>query len=191
MKQLLTDEALFEALKNSNRDVAITKLYAKVFPGLCSCASKIVKDEDWAHDIATDRFWKCLALVETMNGYDDLIKILYTATKNLSLNFIKKNRNWEEVSTEPIDMKEMPDEETWHEIEKNEVLDFLRKQICLLTGDEKVIVQMAYIEGRTNKEIAEQLGKTVRSVESKRFRLIDRLRDAFRKSGLNFFFIFF
>jgi RNA polymerase sigma-70 factor (ECF subfamily) len=191
MKQLLTDEALFEALKKTNRDRAITQLYLEVFPSLYKSASKIVKDDDWAHDIATDRFWKCLDLVENMKGYDDLVKILYTATKHLSLNFIRKNRNWEEVYMEPIDMEEMPDEETMHEIEKNEVRAFVRKQIYLLTGDDKVIVQMAYFEDRTNKEIAEQLGKNVRSVEGKRLRLMARLRDAFRKAGLLFFFIFF
>lgn len=191
MKQLLTDEALFEALKNSNRAAAITKLYEEVFPGLCNCAINVVKHEDWAHDIAMDRFWKCLDLVESMKGYDDLVKILYTATKRLSLNIIKKNRNWEEVYMEPIDMEEIPDEETWQEIEKSEVLAFVRKQIYLLTGEDKVIVQMAYMEGRTNKDIAEQLGKTVRSIEGKRFRLIGRLRDVLRKAGFLFFFIFF
>jgi len=191
MKQLLTDEALFEALKKKNRDAAITKLYEKVFPGLCNCAFRVVKHEDWARDIATDRFWKCLALVENMNGYDDLVRILYTATKRLSLNYIRKNRNWEEVYIEPIDLEEMPDAETMQEIEKSEVQAFVRKQISLLTGDDKIIVQMAYIEGRSNKEIAEQLGITVRSIEGKRFRLIARLRDALRKAGFRLFFIFF
>jgi RNA polymerase sigma factor (sigma-70 family) len=191
MKQLLTDEALFEALKNSNRDVAITQLYLTVFPGICDHAFKIVKDKDCARDIATDRFWKCLDLVKGMDGYTDLIKILYTATRNLSLNFLRKKRNWEEVYREPIDMSEIPDEETLIAIEENEVLSFVRKFISSLPGNDRFIGQMAFIERRTSKEIANELGQGIRSVENKRTRLLSKLRDALRRAGFRSLTILF
>jgi DNA-directed RNA polymerase specialized sigma24 family protein len=187
MKRFLTNEDLFEALKADN-DHAKTQLYYEIFPGLCNCSFKIVKEKEQAHTIATDRFWKCLARIREMKDYDHLVKTLFTATRNLSLNYIRDKGDWNNRHLDPIHLETVPDNDTLNEIAANEVEAFVRKLIDRYTNEDHKMAQKAILEGWKAKDIATLLQLDKKRVENKITRIKAELRDALRKAGFRIFF---
>ena len=182
MKQFSTKEALFEALKARNSHAQV-QFYRNVFPGLCVWSNKIVRDPEMARTIATDRFWKYLSEMDRWKNYKHLVNALYRTTKHRSLNYVRKVKDWNVIDLESSELEEQPDQDTENAIRKNEVLAYIREIIAGMEGNEKIVAQRAYLEGKTSKDIAELLNKSTKSVENMRTRIIAKIKEALRKGG--------
>lgn len=187
MKKFANNSDLFLALKAHNQ-FAHKALFDEIYPGLCNCALKIVKDKEQARDIAIDRFRKCLALIEEMVDYDHLINNLFAATINLSLNYVRDESKWNKRRTDPILLEEAPDHTTTNEITRNDVVTFIKKQIAGYNQTNKKVAYYALIEGWTTKDIANELNIGKKNVQNRRTRILKKVRDALRKAGFRILF---
>lgn len=192
MKKFSDKEILFEALKANNRK-AQRVFYEEVFPKLCKSSFKLVKNREAARDIAIDRFQKCLARVQEMDNYQQLVGVLFTANKNLSLNYLRDEGDWDKYRTDPIDLDVVPDNATMNdiiecEIEAKMIKAAIRKHMANDNEINKKVAELAFIELWTNQEIADELGISVKSVKNRKCRMLPGLRDALRKCGFYLFF---
>jgi RNA polymerase sigma-70 factor (ECF subfamily) len=100
------------------------------------------------------------------------------ASKNKSLNYLRniknKNRILEKLSFEP---KLTFDNETDHFLEFEELKMIISKAIDRLPDQCKTIYQLSRDKGLTNKEIAEKLGISAKTVENQMTIAIRKIKD--------------
>jgi RNA polymerase sigma-70 factor (ECF subfamily) len=187
MDKFSNREFLFDKLKAYDSK-AQKALYNEVFPKLCKISFKIVKNREEAKDIAIDRFQKCLAIVREMENYEHLLSVLFTATKNLSFNYLRDKGNWNKRHLDPIHLDKVADNTTMNDIIEHEIEAAIRNYMADDNEINRMVAQLAFVEGLSNQEIVDLLGIDEKSVRNRKSRMLPGLRDALRKGG---FYIFF
>lgn len=144
-------------------------------------AYKFVKDHDLALDIVQDSFAR---LWESRN--EVLIKVsvtayLYKTVYNLCLNHIEQNKlhtkHHEAISIE-LKEKELDYFNGESSLLQKETSNAIASAIKELPEDYKQIIEMSRFEGLKNKEIANKLHIPIRTVETRIYRAISRLRES-------------
>ncbi len=157
---------------------AFEKLFIEMYPALCVLSDRIVEDEAAAKDIVSEVFlqlWKTrtfLNEVRSINAY------LYVATRNHSLNHLKKLKRNEKKVRQAYDrqLEEKPYEDILQSVFKAEVVRILHEAILTLPPECTKVVQLN-IEGLSTNEIALQLGISPSAVSHQKARAIRLLRE--------------
>lgn len=141
-------------------------LYRTYYAALCYFSLKIVADADSAEDIVNEVFEELLKKRQKFTASDNLKAYLYTATKNASLDYLKKElhlkeRQWKfnsnQLAEEPAYINEMI---------RAEVLRDILTEIHKLPGHSGRIIELSYFEGLKNDEIARQLNLSLQTVKN-------------------------
>lgn len=159
------DEDLLSQIKH-NDSGALKVLFEKYFAALCYFSNKFVRNTDLAEEAVSDIFlniWLKRGKIEITTS---LRAYLYTAVRNQSQNYLKKNK----IHFEEIEMAEMEGKISESDADrlvnfedlKNEI-DIILKQ---LPKKREIVFRMNRIEGMSYKEIAEILSISVSTVQN-------------------------
>ena len=136
-------------------------LFVAHYGDLCNYASLFVPRHD-AEDVVSDIF---TGLIETKNPSDISRNYLYTSVKNRCLNRIRNaqsDKAYQEYIAERLsEYFEVPDESMLRDI-KNQLCNAIKE----LPERYRQTFILSRFYGLSNKEIAEKLGLSVRTVES-------------------------
>ena len=158
----ISDQKLVKQIAKGN-ELAFSQLFDKYWKSLANTAFKILKDREVAHDLVQEIFvdlWvkrKSLS-VEHVSSY------LHTAAKYKVINHIQKHK----VSMVELDF--VDDFKTLNTTEEllnvKELDEVLKKSISDLPSQCSKIFRMSRFDHMSNKEIANVLGLSVRTVEN-------------------------
>jgi len=166
-----SDDFLFDSIRSGNIE-AYEGLFKKYYLSMCMVACRIVGDEDIAKDIAQEVF---IRLWEKRETYDFEVTpdiFLYVAVKNRCFDYLRKQKkmpvqdNLSAADHEYFFRDILIEEETYRIV--NEAIDALPAQ-------SRRIMKLS-LEGKQNKEISEELGITVNTVKSLKYKAMDVLR---------------
>lgn len=157
---------------------AFDKLFLEMYPALCLLSNKLVNDETAAKDIVSEVFlqlWKnraFLSEVRSINAY------LYVATRNRSLNHLKKlKRNEKKIQLAyEKQLNDKSYEDILQDVFNAEAVRVLHTAISTLPPECTKVVQLN-IEGLSTNEIALQLGISASAVSHQKARAIRLLRE--------------
>ncbi len=160
-----TDEELFQRIKKDDAK-ALKFLFEKYFSPLTRFAWTFVKDISGAEEVVSDIFLNVWVKRKNIEITSRVKTYLYTAVKNQSLNYLKKNRiHLEDIETV---VEQIPASE-WHaerlimdaelEREVNRLLQQLPRQ-------RRLIFRMSRLDGLSYKEIAEILSLSISTVQN-------------------------
>ncbi|MEM1134431.1 MAG: RNA polymerase sigma-70 factor [Bacteroidota bacterium] len=167
------DILLFNLIRDGDVS-AFEKLFNAYYPLLCIYAKKKVGDLDEARDIVQDVFVKVyhdrdkLAIDTSIKAY------LYKAVHNASLNRIKQIKI-HKYHHEYI-KNQTPFSEDQDTMIKAELEEKIWQIIQSLPDKCRRIFEMNRFEGKKNKEIAENLGISIRTVETQISKALKILR---------------
>lgn len=157
----MTDEKLLKLIQKGN-EMAFSEFFDRYWVPLLDVAIKILKDvsyaEDCVQEVFTDLWHKKFYPIQNPGGY------LHRAIKYKCIDFIRKKK----IPLETLDHTQyliggdMPDQS----IEYEEMHQLLDQSIKELPNQCERIFRMSRFEQMSNKEIAEQLNLSVRTVES-------------------------
>ena len=136
-------------------------LFVAHYGDLCNYASLFIPRHD-AEDVVSDIF---TGLMETKNPSEVSRNYLYTSVKNRCLNRIRNaqsDKNYQEYIAERLsEYFETPDESLFMDVKEQ-----LCKAIQDLPERYRQVFVLSRFSGLSNKEIAQQTGLSVRTVES-------------------------
>lgn len=158
----------------------LNSLFDTYFDRLSYFAFRLIKDHDLADDMAQEAFikyWQMRDLVE--NNPVSIKNFLYTTVKNACLNSIRHERV---VSSYASQLPEEPVSEVtiMDSIITAEVLDSLLSAVGSLPEPFQKISKLAYLEGKKNQEIANELGISVNTVKKQKQKALEMLRARLR-----------
>lgn len=152
------------------KDQYFKRVYLDYYSALCYFASRIVGDKKEAEDIVEDVFVKFLQTKRVFTEEDNVRAYLYTSIKNASLTHLaKSNRDKERQGEYHAGLPES-EQAYINDIIKTEVVRAVMHEIKKLPSHAGRIIQLSYIEGMKNAQIAELLGiseQTVKNLKSK------------------------
>lgn len=174
------EQELLQQLKMGNEE-AYQTAFNTYFPGLVAFANKYVLDLDMSKEIVQVAFVKLFEKRNILNITTNLKSYLYKMVYNDCLNAIHSKkisaRHYSQYTREMDLQTDFLDlmEQTEKELRIYKALEKLPPQ-C------KLIIQQSRLEGKKNREIANELNISIRTVETQISKALKLLRAA-----INFF----
>ncbi|MBL7719924.1 MAG: RNA polymerase sigma-70 factor [Flavipsychrobacter sp.] len=173
-----------------DRDLAFEQAFREHFKALHAYAFTIIKDGDDAEEIVQNVFVKLWERREQLGQIDSLKAYLYRATYNDSLNYLKHNKVKAAYETyakatgsdrnDPVDT-----------LSTRELQAKIDKALNELPEQCRTIFQMSRFEELKYREIADQLGLSVKTIENQMGKALKVLREKLADClPLLFLFIF-
>ncbi|WP_116105467.1 RNA polymerase sigma-70 factor [Lewinella sp. IMCC34191] len=171
-----TDTELFDALRGGE-STALDELFRRYYASLCRTSIRLVQDSAAAEDIVQDFFalmWtkrKSLPADTTSVG-----PYLRTAVRNRSLNYLRDQKRI------PVGDGELPETaadqslQPGAALENEELQQRINDAIDRLPERCRLVFVMSKLEEMSNREIAEGLGISVKTVENQMTRAYKFLR---------------
>lgn len=141
-------------------------LFRTYYSTLCAFANKYLKDSDASEEIVQEIFVKLWNNRDELSIKSSLKSYLYTSVRNSSLNMIKHieiRENYKEHNQTEIDHQERM---LGDAIEVTELEEKIRKSIDELPPERRKVFIMSRYEGKKYREIADELGISVKTVEN-------------------------
>jgi RNA polymerase sigma-70 factor (ECF subfamily) len=186
-----TDSELMQRV-HVNDSKALEALYNRYSPLLYTLIKKIVVDEEVAKDVLSDVFviiWRKINLFDfnSNNAYTWIV----TITRNKAIDTIRRAKNSSEMVpySEEYENKEIIPKlsHTFDPLDleaANKIKDGFETALNKLTDAQQFVINLAYYEGLTQKEIAKRLKIPVPTVKSKIKIALSNLKDNLNKGSL-------
>jgi len=157
---------------------AFDRLFMEMYPALCLLSNRIVSDEAAAKDIVSEVFLQLWKTRTFLNEVRSISAYLYVATRNRSLNHLKKQKLNEKKVQEAYEkqLEEKSYEDILQDVFNAEAVRILNEAILTLPPECTKVVQLN-IEGLSTNEIAEKLGISPSAVSHQKARAIRLLRE--------------
>ena len=180
------------SFKVENQHHLLEHVFKQYHGQLCSYAFKFVQNVEVAKDMVQDAFLAVLKSLET-GKVDNLNAYLYRAVRNNCLNYIKhlEIRNSFEEEEKKRVLREIEYYEENQTLMERELHQKITRLIDELPPKYKTVFKMSRFEGLKNKEIADKLNLSVRTVETQLYRALLMLRDKVKNQSIGLFFMSF
>ncbi|HNX54784.1 MAG TPA: RNA polymerase sigma-70 factor [Prolixibacteraceae bacterium] len=146
-------------------------IFRMYYTPLCHLSNSYLEDEDEAKSIVQEAFLKLWEVRESLNSDSNLRNYLFTLVKNNCLNILKRKQillkhhekiKWLEMRYQYQSLERMGSEY----LEFDELKEKIETAIKNLPEHCRIVFEMSRFEELKNREIAEKLGVTQKTVEA-------------------------
>lgn len=166
-----TQDPLFADSFQRGEEVAFDCLYREYFAALTYFANRILADTDTAEDVVQDCFVQLWQRREKLSHIKAIKSYLYTSVRNQCLKQLEKQKK-QMIYNEP----DKADPGIEAAVIAAETARELYQFIATLSPALQQIIRLYYLEGKSNREIAQQLQIEPDTVTRQRLRAILALR---------------
>ena len=155
----MDDDKLIHGLKKGDASSYET-LFRRFYGKFVNFVNSIIQDKESASDIVQDAFIRVYNNREKLQEGLSIENYLYVIVKRLMLNFIRDHKY---ITTSISSSYAAWGGES--ELFARDALQIIRKEVSDMPEQRQKVYLMSREQGLTNKEIAERLGLSVRTVE--------------------------
>lgn len=156
------EKRLTARLKKGDKD-AFRQLFESLFPVFLSFARKLLRDRTIAEDLVQNVFMRIWLNHETIDDSKDIRNYILVAVRNEVNGHLRRihKKRYEEL------INEIPDETAGPETRMSDgaMIRDISTAISRMPDRRREVFSLSRDEGLSNKEIAERLGLSVRTVE--------------------------
>lgn len=172
------DEEIFLRIKKGD-PVALKKLFDTYYSGLCYFSFQFLKSKDLAQEAVSDVFLNIWLKRETIVITGKIKPYLYSAVRNQSINYLKKN-NQEHQRVEPgFSGANIFYMDTGLNIEQSELENYVEKVLQKLPEKRQLIFRMSRVDGLSYAEIAEILKISVNTVQNQMVKAVKFMKEQY------------
>lgn len=172
----IDEKFLITKLRKGDED-AFDYIFYAYYKGLVLCAKEFTEDMDTAEEIVQGVFVKFWAEREKIQINSSIKAYLVKSVQNKCLDFLKHRKITKKYSEKV--QKEISDDENNSEelILTYELKEKIENSIKVLPDNCREIFRKSRYEGKKYREIAEELGLSVKTVEAQIGKALKKLRD--------------
>jgi RNA polymerase sigma-70 factor (family 1) len=163
-------------LFRQGKEAGFTHYFKEFYAPLSYFAQGILKSQEAAEDVVADSFIKLWERREVLESSTAIRAYLYTTVRNGCIDLLRREKRkvtYLEVSRETIETEEKP---VIHRIIEAESMHRIYTAMEALPSRCGEIFRLFYLEGKSLKEISEELGIATTTVISQKKRAIHLLR---------------
>jgi RNA polymerase sigma factor, sigma-70 family len=162
-------------------DMSSSAVFRKVFltyySTLCVFAERFIGKVDQVEDIVQGVFLNILQKEIAFLNESHLKGYLYRSIHHACLDMIKTSRHSLERDTGFYEDQEKSEENFYlTQVTRSELLIEMQNAIAALPMQSARIIELSYLEGKSNQEIADNLGLAVQTVKNQKRIALDLLR---------------
>lgn len=183
VETLADERSLVLRLINGDED-AFCELYAAYKERLLYFAMRFLKSKEYAEDIFQDTFaviWQGRRFIDPDSSFSAYV---HTIVRNRILNQLRSLEQQERLREYILSQAVDYSNDTKQEILFNDLQRLLSQALQLLTPRQREIFEMSRERQLSHKEIAEQLGISVYTVQESISNSLKTLRDYLRKNAV-------
>ena len=169
---------------------AFEKVFGLYYRSIVYYASKILHEDSYAEDIVSESFRKAWDNRYRMETPRHLENFLYFVTRNACISYLRADRVIQSTEKE---WGRMTDVEEGNALDleriQTELIQKIHQHLEKLPGGD--ILRMSYLEGKSTKEIADQLKITENTVYIAKSRSLKALRSMLSKTDWMLFALIF
>jgi len=170
-----SDQELLSLFREGSGD-AFDQLFRRFYAPLCLFADNILKDKHAAEDVVQDMLLKVWQRQADFVQFTSLRSFLYTGVKNACFNQLDKVKVKARHEEFTINNPER-EADLLNLIVRAEVIRQLYAVMDTLPEQCRKIIRLTFEEGMKPKEIADELGVTVSTVNNQKMRGLKLLKD--------------
>ncbi|WP_321347710.1 RNA polymerase sigma-70 factor [uncultured Draconibacterium sp.] len=162
---------ILKKLKSGDEGTYIS-LFEEYYVGLCAYSRRYVGRKDIAEDIVSETFFKIWENRKKLEITGSVKSYLFQAVANNSLNHLRKLKKEEKLEdyfsgteNENIGFKEVAENITENSLLIKELNSRIEEAVNLLPPQQQTAFRLKRFEGKKNKEIADEMGLAVKTVE--------------------------
>lgn len=159
-------------------------VFKKYYPRLCHFAFRVTGCSALSEDICQEAFIRYWNYRHNIADSEDAVRsYLYTVIRNACISKLRHDKVVKRYlkSQDAVGLDEISID---HAMIRSEVAAEIHNALEKLPQGCRQVVQMAYLEGMKNKEIASKLGVSVNTVKTQRQRAIHLLRSSLKPGTL-------
>ncbi len=177
------DECALLPLLQDLDEKALETVYNTVQPLLYRYVYHLLGNLEATEDIVGETFHRLLHALDVGRGPRQYIQAwLYRVAHNLAIDYCRQ-RSPESFYALDQDRLASP-EEPEEEVQRRWTQEQIHRALQRLTPDQQVVVVLKFLEGLSNEQVAEILGKPTGAVKSLQHRALARMRRILEASDL-------
>lgn len=168
---------------NENFDIVYKSLFHRHYPSLLFYATRLVGEEE-AEDVVQDVFVEIWKRKDSIEIGDQIQAFLYRSVYTRALNVLKHRTiqdgycaAMEEINQRRAEFYQPDNNEVIQRIEDRELRKEINDAINELPDKCKEVFKLSYLHDMKNKEIADVLGVSLRTVEAHMYKALKYLRN--------------
>lgn len=179
----LDDATLMAAIVENPRDTELVReLYDRFSSAVYSWVRKLTRDPVRSEDLVQEIFLRAWQRASTYDPSRGPVGAwLYGIARNCVADWLRRNR--EQVG---LPEQELARRSTDVDLEAVWIGGIVAAALKTLSPEHRQVLELAYFEHLTQREIAEKLGIPVGTVKSRTFKALRRMKDALEKAGFDF-----
>ncbi|MEQ9443451.1 MAG: RNA polymerase sigma-70 factor [Cyclobacteriaceae bacterium] len=146
------------------------------------CTQRGISTED-AEEIVQEVFIKLWLSRSKIDPQGNVQAYIYTIAKNVLMDEFKKRIKQKAAENYQVYLLQ-PENETQNRVEFNETNQLFRITLNKLPEMRRIVFELSRYQGMSNKEIAQKLGISVKTVETHMTLALNNLREVFKKSEI-------
>lgn len=175
------DHLVLEGFRRGD-EKAFEVIFHRYYKRICLYAENFAADSKEAEDIAGEGFLRIWNGKRDFDSLNHLKASLYQATRHVGINQqVSTKRTKVRLDNYHLSNKDDMEGNQLQQIVYSEVMDELYRAVNLLPEKARIIIVETYIEGKSNQEVADQLGISIQTVKNQKLRALSLLRNKLRK----------
>lgn len=170
------EQLLVSKIKKGDKS-AFDKIFLAYYAYLCNYAFQFMKDKEASEEIVQDVFFQIWERHKDIKIHVSMKSYLFRSVHNHCLNHIEKQKTQEKYKKHNRLQISMREQEFSDPASDNELAVLIQKTIEELPPARKKIFQLKRDEGLKNKEIAEELNISIKTVENQMGKALHYLRN--------------
>lgn len=171
----LTDSELVAAIRGGDR-AAFEAIFRRWYPQVQRFLLSLVKEETLSEDLSQSVFIKVWLNRQRLDPSKSLKNYLLVLSKNSALDVLKSKRYLMNLDV-PAPVEKPSSDRTEHLAEYSETQSRLLRAVQQMPSQRRSVFMMSRFQHLSNKDIAETLGLSVRTVEKHLQLAINNLRN--------------
>ena len=162
---------LLQKLKSGDEDTYIA-LFKEYYVPLCAYSRRYVGRKDIAEEIVSESFFKIWENRKKLEIHSSIKSYLFQAVANNSLHHLRKLKKEKKIDdyfsgieNENIGFSEISENITEQSLLLRELNALIEDAISQLPPQQQIAFRLKRVEGKKNKEIAEEMGIALKTVE--------------------------
>lgn len=176
----VTDEILIAAIGKDDY-TSYNKLFVRYYSRLCYYVYRILMDKEDAEDVVQELFFTLWNNRKKIEIGENVSSYLYRMAKNLALNHIRTETNYR---TALENREESPSYYEESPLESEEFRIALNNCINRLPDRCKEVLLLHRVKGLKQKEIADQLSISVKTIKNQIWSSLQRLKKCLELKGV-------
>ena len=171
-----TEKDILARLRNGDEKV-FEKIFRTYYERLCNYANTFLNDIDEAEEMVQSAFLTVWEKHEQIEIHTSMKSYLYRSVYNGCLNRIKHNKVRSEYGSHYKSQANMFSGDASEGVVEDELETLMKDAIELLPQQCRMVFKLSRLENLSYKEIAEQMGISVKTVENHMIKALKTLRE--------------